>query len=127
MGRQMNLRKIVTTTVVAAMFFWAPTAIPARATGVTCGFLTGWWPSDTAFAAPGYVPCPVQLQHATTPWAVIIFGASVVSVITNAIYVSQTQCRELTTQEAWTSIGLPFIGIAFDQHNDKCHPVPKHH
>jgi len=39
----------------------------------------------------------------------------------NAIYVSKTQCRELTQQEAWSSIFLPFIGIVFNQHNNMCH------
>jgi len=43
----------------------------------------------------------------------------------NAAIVSQTQCRELTLQEAYSSFFLPFIGIVFDQHNDHCHP--KHH
>jgi len=56
-----------------------------------------------------------------------LFGATVVSVITNAIYISRTQCRELTQQEAWWSVGLPFIGFVFDQQNNQCNPVPHHH
>jgi hypothetical protein len=125
----MKVRKIVTTIIVAAMFFWTPTLIPsfipARAALGPCFVGVTWIPTDTAFALA--LPCPVQLQHAATPWVVILFGASVVSVITNAIYISQTQCRELTTPEAWWSASLPFIGIAFNQHNDMCHPAQPHH
>jgi hypothetical protein len=38
----------------------------------------------------------------------------------NGTIVSQTQCREPTSQEAAASIFLPFIGMAFNQHNSKC-------
>jgi hypothetical protein len=125
----MNLRKIVSTILVAAILFWAPSVIPARA--VTGGLLgCGLTPLvmttvDTAFAgmtvAP-LVPCPPV--HAPFPWFVVIFGAGVVSVILNAAIVGKTQCRELTFQEAWLSVVLPFIGIGLDQHNNKCHLHP---
>jgi hypothetical protein len=39
----------------------------------------------------------------------------------NAIYIWNTQCRELTSQEAVTSTFLPFIGMAFDAQASKCH------
>jgi len=32
-----------------------------------------------------------------------------------------TQCRELTSQEAMTSAFLPLIGIALDAQASKCH------
>jgi hypothetical protein len=38
----------------------------------------------------------------------------------NAAIVWNTQCRELSLNEAVTSAFLPLIGIAFDQHASKC-------
>jgi hypothetical protein len=114
----MKLRKVVATITIAALFFWAPSAIPVKAVtvGGPCGFV--WLSADTAFAsAPAIIPCPT----APTPWVPIVIGAAVVSVILNAAIVSNTQCRELTQQEALSSLLLPFIGIAFNKHNNKCH------
>jgi hypothetical protein len=122
----MKLRKIVATITIAALFFWAPSAIPVKAVtiGGPCGIPVTWLTADTAFASPPpVIPCPVPT--AQTPWIPIVIGAGVVSVILNAAIVSQTQCRELTLQEAYSSFFLPFIGIVFDQRNDHCHP--KHH
>ena len=118
----MKLRKIVATITIAVMFFWAPSAIPVRAIGIGCGVgaLT-WLSADTAFAGIAGFPLPCPTPTAPTPWPVIVMGASVVSVILNAIIVSNTQCRELTQQEALSSLLLPFIGIAFNKHNNKCH------
>jgi hypothetical protein len=106
---------------MAALFFWAPSALPARAVAIgPCGFGPyAWLSADTAFAGV-YVPPPCPITHALTPWAVIAAGASATSVILNAIIVSNSQCRELTRQEALSSNLLPFIGIAFNQHNNKC-------
>jgi hypothetical protein len=121
----MNLRKIVSTVTVAAMLFWAPSVIPARATLLGCGFpAAGMITIDTAFAGGKGAPLPCPPVHAPFPWFVVIFGAGVVSVIVNAAIVGKTQCRELTFQEAWLSVVLPFIGIGLDQHNNKCklHP-----
>ena len=128
----MNFRKIVSTIIIAAMFFWAPSFVPATATGfIGCGYLTGTMklmPTDTAFAGMGVTPMPCPPPaHPPIPWVGIIFGASVVSVILNAAIISQTQCRELTMQEAWRSVFLPFIGIAFNQNNNMCNPMPRHH
>jgi hypothetical protein len=129
----MNFRKIVSTAIIAAMFFWAPSVIPARAltTGIGCGYFSGVMrliPTDTALADMGiYVPCPAPPGSPPIPWVGIIFGASVVSVILNAAIVGRTQCRELTLQEALQSVFMPFIGIAFNQHNNMCNPVPQHH
>ena len=123
----MKLRKLIATIVMAALFFWTPSVFPAKAVPgfIGCGLINPVWiPADTAFAGapPAPIPCPTS---GPTPWPVIILGAGVVSLITNAAIVSQTQCRELTLQEAYSSFFLPFIGIVFDQHNDHCHP--KHH
>jgi hypothetical protein len=121
----MKLRKIVATITIAVLFFWAPSTFPVKAFFVgPCGVGAVWLTADTAFAANG-IPLPCPNPTAPTPWPVIILGAGVVSLMANAAIVSQTQCRELTLQEAYSSFFLPFIGIVFDQHNDHCHP--KHH
>jgi hypothetical protein len=73
---------------------------------------------DSANAAA--LPCPVQVQPHPTPWVAIIMGASVASVMINAAIVHQTQCRELTFQEAYASISLPVIGWFFNQQNNQC-------
>jgi len=117
----MKLRKLVTTIVIAAIFFWAPSVVPVRATFLLppCGGVpVTWQTADTAFAgAPIPIPCPI---HTATPWVVIIGAASVVSVIVNAAIVGKTQCRELTQQEAWSSVFLPFIGYLWNQQNNQC-------
>jgi len=75
------------------------------------------------FTAPAFA-APQQIVAATpstpTPWAGIAFSAGAVSVILNGAIVSATQCRELTAQEAYTSILLPFVGIAFNSNASLC-------
>ena len=117
----MKLRKIVATITIAALFFWAPSAIPVTAfpVGGPCGVGAFWLTADTAFAAGAIIPCPAST--APTPWVPIVIGAGVVSVMLNAVIVSKTQCRELTTNEALSSFFLPFIGIALNQKNNHCH------
>ncbi len=115
-------RKLVATLVIAAVFFWAPSVIPVRASPPigSCGFIElTWRTADTANASPLVLPCPPV--HTPTPWPVIIGMLGAVSVIVNAAIISQTQCRELTQQEAWSSIFLPFIGMLWDRHINKCH------
>jgi hypothetical protein len=114
----MKLRKIVTSIMIASVFFWAPSMIPVKAGPAPCGSF-GWTTADTAFAFPAS-PCFIPGPKAATPWGVIALGLSAVSVITSAIIVSRTQCRELTHQEAMSSILLPFIGIAMNKHSSKC-------
>jgi hypothetical protein len=102
------------------LFFWAPSVIPVKAIGVApCGAAGAWLTADTAFAAT-FIPCPAIGQPTPTPWVVIAIGASVVSVMLNAAIVSRTQCRELTLQEAYSSVFLPFVGIA-NKNNHHCH------
>src|SRR5271163_2182466 len=116
----MRLRKMVAIVTMAALFFWAPSAIPARAL-VGCGMTPAWLATDTAFASPPLVPCPVAPAHPANPWPVVGIMLGTVSVMVNAIIVGRTQCRELTQQEAWSSIFLPFVGMFFNQNNNKCH------
>jgi len=73
--------------------------------------------SASAFAAPQQT---IATPSTPTPWAGIAFSAGAVSVILNGAIVSATQCRELTAQEAYASILLPFIGIAFNSQASLC-------
>src|SRR5271165_4765901 len=127
LGAAVKFRKTVSTAIIAGMFFWAPSVIPVRAsTSIGCGIPLAWTTMDTAFAGvQGEIPCPPV--HTPLPWVVILFGAAAVSVILNAAIVSHTQCRELSQQEAWSSIFMPFLGIAFNQHNNMCNLQPHHH
>jgi len=117
----MYFRKIVATITVAALFFWTPSAIPVKAGIAPCGVINPVWITpDTAFALPVPVPCPAPAT-APTPWGLLFVPLGALSAIVNGIVVGQTQCRELTQQEAAASIFLPFIGMLFNQNNSKCH------
>jgi hypothetical protein len=115
----MRIRKLVAILATAGLAFWTPSIIPVKATTTSpCGVpLTEYRTVDTAFAQVLPVPCP---PHAPSPWPAfaIIVGAG--SVILNAIIVWNTQCRELTNQEATASTFLPLIGIALDAQASKC-------
>ena len=131
------LRKTIATVMVAAAFFWAPSAIPTHfsqpqgtqtADLGTCALQTvSWLPTDTAFAYPPTVLVPCYVPPKAPIWPVITGMLGAASVIVNSYYVGHTQCRELTSQEAWSSIFLPFIGIAFNQQNNQCGPHPQPH
>ena len=119
----MRARKVIATVMMAAACFWTPSVIPVRAAIAPCGPIItfNWMTADTAFALPPTpVPCPAA-PAAAHPWGLLVVGLGAVSVILNGIIVSQTQCRELTSQEAATSIFLPFVGMAFNQNHNKCH------
>src|SRR5271169_5349518 len=119
-GLRMKFRKLVATVVMAAVFFWTPSVFPAKALpgSIGCGISSpAWLSADTAFAGTSGalgIPCPTP--SSPTPWPVIILGLGVVSLMANAAIVSQTQCRELTLQEAYSSFFLPFFGIVLNQH-----------
>ncbi len=110
----MGIRKLIAVLVTASLAFWTPSIIPAKA--ITCGY-TQYRTVDTAYAGPG--PCPTP-SHAPSPWPVFVVFASVGSVLLNAAIVWNTQCRELSGQEAMTSAFLPLVGIALDAHASKC-------
>ena len=75
-------------------------------------------------AAPAFPAAQQIVAVATpstpTPWAGIALSAGAVSVILNGAIISATQCRQLTAQEAYTSILLPFVGIAFNSNASLC-------
>jgi hypothetical protein len=100
----MNFRKIVSTVLIAAMLFFAPSMLPARAISAPCGVpLTGLLPIDTAFAAPAIIPCPVAPPTSGAPpawfWAAFACPASI---ILSGIVANFRDNRQLTTAEAWT-------------------------
>jgi hypothetical protein len=124
----MTLRKFVATVAMAAVFFWTPSLIPlpvaqapVRVAGIAapCGIPVAWRTADTAEAFAAFTPC---VGSTPSPWPVIAIGAGVVSIIINGIIVAQTQCRELTSNEAMASFFLPFLGMAFNQQHNLCHP-----
>lgn len=129
------LRRFVATITMAAIFFWAPSGIPIKfrssdevqVARLGCGFPMAWQTADTAYALPPIIPCPVVPQPTAPIWPLVIGLASATSVIVSAFIVSRTQCRELSMQEAWSSIFLPFVGIAFNQQNNQCGVKPRHH
>ncbi len=100
--KQMSLRKIVSTILIAAMLFFGPSMIPARAF-VTCGIsVTGMLPLDTAFAAPApiIIPCPPVAMHAPA-WLWIAFACPA-SIILSGAVANFKDHRQLTYWEAWT-------------------------
>ncbi|MGA2493423.1 MAG: hypothetical protein ABSF67_10780 [Roseiarcus sp.] len=117
----MRIRKWVALAATASIAFWAPSVVPVKAQLVSCGATTtiDFRTVDTAYAAPLPLPCPVS--HTPSPWPAVTVIVGVVGVMVNAIYIWNTQCRELTSQEAVTSTFLPFIGMAFDAQASKCH------
>jgi hypothetical protein len=94
----MNMRKIVGAALAASVMAWA--ASPAQATGPVYHYGHNW---NAAHAWPAFY---------------IIGGAA--SVMLDAAIVWNTQCRELTAQEAFASAFLPVVGFAFDVNDNKC-------
>ena len=111
---------------------WKRWALCLLIVAATCG---GFAPKAHALIVicpPGFqmippgvcVPTPstpaAQVQSSATPWVAIAFGAGVVSVMVNAAVIGQTQCREMTVEEAWTAAMLPFAGMLFNRQNSQC-------
>lgn len=126
-------KRVILTCAIVGLMSAAPVFVPfpqeklTKVAGVPgCGVLVTRT-IDSADASPLVVPCPVQVQTTTTPWAAIVMGASVVSVMINAAIVHQTQCRELSLPEAYASMSLPLIGWVFNQQNNQCGHHPHRH
>ena len=116
----MRIRKWVALAATASIAFWTPSVVPVKARIVGCGApITEFRTIDTAYATPGPIPCPTV--HGGSPWPAVTVIVGAVGVIVNAIYIWNTQCRELSSQEAVTSTFLPFIGMVFDAQASKCH------
>jgi len=102
----MSFRKIVSTILIAAMLFFAPSMIvpsmiPAKAVIIPCGFHPVLLLTDTAFAS-AVMPCPVAPTSGAPPawfWAAFACPASI---ILSGIVANFRDNRQLTTAEAWT-------------------------
>ena len=96
MGGHMKVKKLVAVLAIASMAFGMP-----------------------SMASPSVVH--VSSGGGVTPWPAIGVMIGVAGVMINAAYVWNTQCRELSTQEAITSTFLPIIGMAFNAQASRCH------
>jgi hypothetical protein len=105
----MNIRKIVSTALIAAMVFFAPSMIapsmiPAKA-GLPCGFHPAWLATDTAFAQGVIIPCPVPGGGVHVPTWLWVAMACPASIILSGAVANFRDNRQLTYAEAW-SCGL---------------------
>lgn len=118
----MRIRRLIAVLATASVAFWTPSIVPVKAFPVRCGVHPVWYQYqtiDTAYADFRFMPCPSP--HGPSPWPVVAVLVGTVSVMLNAAIVWNTQCRELSSDEALSSTFLPFVGIAFDAHDSKCH------
>jgi hypothetical protein len=108
----MKIRKIISTILIAAMLFFAPSMIPVRAAGILCGVsvTSELLPLDTAFAAPPaiIIPCPPVAMHAPA-WLWIAFACPA-SIILSGAVANFKDHRQLTYWEAWTCGLLYWFG-----------------
>ena len=109
-------RQALLAAVLAAVF-----TIPAPKAHALIVFC----PTGTHMIPPGIcvadaVASTSSSASSVSPWPVIAVGIGVVSIMVNATVVGRTQCRELTLREAMASLALPFLGMAFNEHNNRC-------
>jgi hypothetical protein len=115
-----HVRKIVSTMLIGAMLFFAPSMIPLKAmkAAVVSPNLT----VDTAFAGAVIRPPPPPVgQHSHTPvWPWVVIGCAG-SIVLSALVANYRDNRQLTTAEAWTCGLLYWIPMPYQ-------PQPvKHH
>jgi hypothetical protein len=99
----MNLRKVVSTVLIATIIFFAPSMIPARAFPPTgCGVI-GLLSLDTAFAGAVeiFIPCPMPIHAGPPAWLWAAFACPA-SIVLSALVANFRDNRQLTTAEAWT-------------------------
>jgi hypothetical protein len=99
------IRKIVTTILIGAMLFFAPSMIPSGTLrAASCGTVPvnpAWLPTDTAFAGlTRTIPCPPAHSH-TPVWPWVVIGCAG-SIVLSALVANYRDNRQLTTSEAWT-------------------------
>jgi len=93
MSRWIN--KTAATIAVAGVLSMATVGGASATSGVNAWFPNGSWP---------------------VAWGV----AGVGSVMGNAAYVQASQCREMTSREALTSLVLPVVGWIFNDNASRC-------
>ena len=109
-----HFRKIVSTILIAAMLFFAPSMIPARAVAVfPCGFHPiVLLPIDAAFAGAAPIlpaPCPPAPVSHVPAWFWAAFACPA-SIILSGIVANFKDNRRLTYAEAWTCGLLYWFG-----------------
>jgi len=119
----MKIRRFVAVLATATLAFWTPSVVPVKAKfSGGCGVLVPhleFQTIDTAYAGGPFIPVPCP--GGSSPWPAVAVIVGVVGVMTNAAWVWNTQCRELTSNEAMLSSFLPFIGMIFDAQASQCH------
>lgn len=115
----MELRRTVSTLLIGAMFFFAPSTIPSGTVKAvqlqpSCG--SGpftWLPTDTAFAGISIrvPPCPTSHTH-TSAWPWVVIGCAG-SIVLSALVANFRDNRQLTTAEAWTCGLLYWIPMPY--------------
>jgi hypothetical protein len=110
------MRKIVSTVLIAAMLFFAPSMVPLRAGPAPipfpCGHILVPWlqlPNDTAFAAI-ITPCPAVPTAHVPAWFWAGFACPA-SIIRSGIVANFKDNRQLTYWEAWTCGLLYWFGV----------------
>jgi hypothetical protein len=96
----MIMRKIVAVALAASVAAWAASPAPAAATVALPHHHHGW-----------------NAWHA---WPAFYVIGAAASVMIDAAIVWNTQCRQLTGQEAFASAFLPIIGFVFDVNDNQC-------
>jgi hypothetical protein len=97
------IRKIVTTILIGAMLFFAPSMMPSgMLRAASCGPQNvGWLATDTALAGvTRFIPCPPNHSH-TPAWPWVVIGCAG-SIVLSALVANYRDNRQLTTSEAWT-------------------------
>ena len=123
------IRRAAALVVASSLAVVAPSIGPVPAFAVPgligCGVLDvpAFLIPDTAYAARPIAPCPPT--HFVSPWPAFVVIAAAASTIIDAIFVWNSQCRELTSREAMLSAGLPVVGWAFNDQNNQCHKAKK--
>ena len=113
MKMRRHIRTIVSTTLVGAMVFFAPSTLPIRAIGpVSGGVSLAWLSADAAFAqVPPPPPAPTAHSH-TPVWPWVVIGCAG-SIVLSAVVADFRDNRQLTTPEAWTCGLLYWIPMPY--------------
>ena len=99
-----------------------------RIIGVAVATSMAMWSVSPSFAAPTsfflkHHPHHHHMLgggHGSNPWPAFYIIGGAASVILDAAIVWNSQCRELTRQEAMASFFLPVGGFLFDTYDNKC-------
>ena len=109
-----SMRKFVGVAAAASLAVWSVSPAFAALSPPPGG------PSFFLFHYHHHHHHVMAASHGASPWPAFYIIGGAASVILDAAIVWNTQCRELTSQEAVASFLLPLGGILLDQNNNKC-------